>query len=118
MTGCYANRIGLFGALNHQSNVGIAESELLLPEICKKAGYTTAILGKWHLGHRPPFLPTRHGFDEFLGLPYSNDNGPLHPIVRDIPPLPWIEGEKTAETDPDQSQFTRRLTERAVQFIE
>jgi arylsulfatase len=118
MTGCYPNRIGLFGALNHQSNVGIAESELLLPEICKQAGYATAIFGKWHLGHRPPFLPTRHGFDEFLGLPYSNDNGPLHPVMRDIPALPWIDGEKTVEADPDQSQFTRRLTDRAVAFIE
>ena len=118
MTGCYPNRIGLFGALNHQSNVGIAESELILPEICRQAGYATAILGKWHLGHRPPFLPTRHGFDEFLGLPYSNDNGPLHPVMRDIPPLPWIDGEKTVETDPDQSQFTRRLTDRAAAFIE
>ena len=118
MTGCYPNRIGLFGALNHQSNVGIADSELLLPEICKQAGYATAVLGKWHLGHRQPFLPTRHGFDEFLGLPYSNDNGPLHPVMRDIPALPWIDGEKTVESDPDQSQFTRRLTDRAVQFIE
>lgn len=118
MTGCYPNRIGLFGALNHQSNVGIADSELLLPEICKQTGYATAILGKWHLGHRQPFLPARHGFDESLGLPYSNDNGPLHPVMRDIPALPWIDGEKTVETDPDQSQFTRRLTDRAVQFIE
>jgi arylsulfatase len=53
-----------------------------------------------------------------LGIPYSNDNGPLHPIVRDIPPLPLIDGDKVIETDPDQSQFTRRLTERAVKFIE
>ncbi len=118
MTGCYPNRIGLFGALNHQSNVGIADSELLLPEICKQAGYATAILGKWHLGHRPQFLPAQHGFDEFLGIPYSNDNGPLHPIVKGIPALPWIDGEKTVETDPDQSQFTRRLTDRALAFIE
>ncbi|MCI0358124.1 MAG: sulfatase [Planctomycetaceae bacterium] len=118
MTGCYPNRVSLFGALNHQSNVGIAESELLLPEMCKQAGYATAILGKWHLGHRPQFLPARHGFDEFLGLPYSNDNGPLHPIVKGIPPLPWIDGEKAIETDPDQSLFTRRLTDRAAAFIE
>ena len=118
MTGCYANRVGLFGALNHQSNVGIAEGELLLPEICKQKGYATAIFGKWHLGHREPFLPARHGFDEFLGLPYSNDNGPLHPIVRTIPSLPLIDGERTVELDPDQSQFTRRFTERAVAFIE
>jgi N-acyl-D-aspartate/D-glutamate deacylase/arylsulfatase A-like enzyme len=118
MSGCYANRISLFGALNHQSNVGIADSELLLPEICQAQGYATAIFGKWHLGHRETFSPLKHGFDEFLGLPYSNDNGPLHPIVRDIPSLPLIDGEKVAELDPHQSQFTRRFTERAVAFIE
>src|SRR5262245_20547165 len=66
MTGSYSNRVSLFGALNHESNVGIAESELLLPEMLKGAGYATAIYGKWHLGHRDKFLPTRHGFDEFL----------------------------------------------------
>jgi arylsulfatase A-like enzyme len=118
MSGCYPNRISLFGALNHQSNVGIAPSQLLLPEIFQQAGYATAIFGKWHLGHRDVFLPAEHGFDEFLGLPYSNDNGPLHPIVRDIPPLPLIDGRNTVETDPDQSQFTRRFTERSVRFIE
>lgn len=118
MTGSYSNRVSLFGALNHESNVGIAESELLLPEMLKAAGYATAIYGKWHLGHREKFLPTRHGFDEFLGLPYSNDNGPLHPVVKTIPSLPLIENEKTVELDPDQSQFTRRFTDRAIRFIE
>lgn len=118
MTGSYSNRVSLFGALNHESNVGIAESERLLPEILKAAGYATAIYGKWHLGHREKFLPTRHGFDEFLGLPYSNDNGPLHPVVKTIPSLPLIENEKAAELDPDQSQFTRRFTDRAIRFIE
>ena len=118
LSGCYPNRISLFGALNHQSNVGIADSELLLPEICQAQGYRAAIFGKWHLGHRDKFSPLMHGFDEFLGLPYSNDNGPLHPIVRDIPSLPLIDGDKAAELDPDQSQFTRRFTERAIAFIE
>jgi arylsulfatase A-like enzyme len=118
MTGSYSNRVSLFGALNHESKVGIAESELLLPELFKSQGYATAIFGKWHLGHRDKFLPTRHGFDEFLGLPYSNDNGPLHPIVRTIPSLPLIDGEKVVELDPDQSQFTRAFTDRAVRFIE
>jgi arylsulfatase len=118
LSGCYANRISLFGALNHVSNVGIAARETLLPEICKEQGYATAIFGKWHLGHRPAFSPLRHGFDTFLGIPYSNDNGPLHPIVRGIPPLPWIHDEQVVETDPDQSQFTRRLTEQAIRFVE
>jgi arylsulfatase A-like enzyme len=118
MTGSYSNRVSLFGALNHESNVGIAESELLLPEMLKAAGYATAIYGKWHLGHRDKFLPTRHGFDEFLGLPYSNDNGPLHPVVKTIPSLPLIENDRIAELDPDQSKFTRRFTDRAVAFID
>jgi arylsulfatase len=118
MSGCYSNRISLFGALNHQSNVGIADSELLLPEICKAQGYATAIFGKWHLGHRDTFSPLLNGFDEFLGIPYSNDNGPLHPIVKGIPALPLIDGDKVVELDPDQSQFTRRFTERAIAFIE
>lgn len=118
MTGCYANRVGLAGALNHTSKVGIHADEVLLPELLQQRGYTTAIFGKWHLGHRPEFSPLRHGFHEFLGIPYSNDNGPLHPVVKTIPSLPLIDGEKTAELDPDQSRFTRRFTERAIQFLE
>jgi arylsulfatase len=118
MTGCYANRIGLAGALNQTSKVGIHADEVLLPELLQSRGYATGIFGKWHLGHRPEFSPLRHGFQEFLGIPYSNDNGPLHPVVKTIPSLPLIDGEKTAELDPDQSQFTRRLTERAIQFVE
>ncbi|TXT31632.1 MAG: arylsulfatase A family protein, partial [Planctomycetota bacterium] len=117
MTGCYANRVGLAGALNHTSKAGIHADEVLLPELLQQRGYATAIFGKWHLGHRPEFSPLRHGFNEFLGIPYSNDNGPLHPVVKTIPSLPWIDGEKTAELDPDQSQFTRRLTERALRFL-
>ncbi|MEK6261547.1 MAG: sulfatase [Planctomycetota bacterium] len=118
MTGCYSNRVGLAGALNHTSPTGIAADEVLLPELCQHVGYVTACFGKWHLGHHPQFLPTRNGFDQFFGIPYSNDNGPLHPVIRDIPGLPLIEGEKLIETDPDQSQFTRRMTDHAVQFIE
>ena len=118
MTGCYANRVGLQGALNHQSNVGIHADELLLPELFQQRGYATAIFGKWHLGHRPQFSPLRNGFDEFFGLPYSNDNGQKHPVVRDIPPLPLIDGEQVVAEEPNQSQFTRLFTERAIAFIE
>lgn len=118
MTGCYANRVGLAGALNHTSNTGIHSDEYLLPELFREQGYATCILGKWHLGHRTQFLPTRNGFQEFFGIPYSNDNGPLHPVIRNIPALPLFDGEKVIEEDPDQSQFTRRITDRAVQYIE
>ena len=118
MTGCYANRVGLFGALNHESDTGIADDELLLPELLKARGYATAIYGKWHLGHRPKFLPARHGFDEFYGIPYSNDNGPLHGSQKGLPPLPLLENETQIGVDPDQSQFTAEFTRRAVSFIE
>jgi arylsulfatase A-like enzyme len=118
LTGCYPNRIGLAGALNHTSTVGIHPDETLLSELFQRRGYATAIYGKWHLGHRPPFLPTRNGFDEFFGIPYSNDNGPLHPVTRGIPSLPLFEGEAVVELDPDQALFTRRITEHAVRFIE
>ncbi|HEV7223696.1 MAG TPA: sulfatase-like hydrolase/transferase, partial [Pirellulales bacterium] len=88
LSGCYSNRVGMAGALNHTSTVGLNPRETLLSEMCRGQGYATAIYGKWHLGHQPPFLPTRQGFDEFFGIPYSNDNGPLHPVIRDIPALP------------------------------
>lgn len=118
LTGCYPNRLGMVGALNHTSTTGIHPKEVLLSNLAKSRGYATAIYGKWHLGHHPPFLPTRRGFDEFYGLPYSNDNGPLHPVTKGIPPLPVYEGDDVVEVDPDQSQFTKRLTERSIKFIE
>ncbi len=118
MTGSYANRVNMSGALNHLSQTGLHPKERLLSELFKSRGYATALFGKWHLGHETPFLPTRRGFDEWLGIPYSNDNGPLHPVTPGLPALPLYDGEKVIERDPDQSQFTRRFTERAVSFIE
>jgi arylsulfatase len=117
LTGCYANRVSMSGALNHQSKVGIHKDERMLQELLKARGYATACYGKWHLGDRPPFLPTKRGFDDFAGLPYSNDNGPLHPTMPNLPPLPFYRGAKVAERDPDQSRFTRRFTDLAVEFI-
>ena len=117
MTGCYPNRVGLHGALNHTSKTGIHPDELTLAEIFKRRGYATAAYGKWHLGSEPAFSPLRHGFDEFFGLPYSNDNGRKHPVIRDIPPLPLVDGDKVVEQEPDQSRFTEQFTERAVSFI-
>jgi arylsulfatase A-like enzyme len=119
LSGAYPNRIGLQGAFNHTSRGGVHEDEWLLPEMFKARGYATAGMGKWHLGTRMKFHPMRHGFDEWLGIPYSNDNTKYHPVLAaEMPPLPFYDGEEVIELDPDQSQFTRRCTERAVQFIE
>lgn len=119
LTGAYPNRIGLQGALDHRARHGINANETTLAEALKTRGYATAIFGKWHLGHHPEFLPTRHGFDEYFGLPYSNDMWPNHPErPRDYPELPLIEGEKVVELMPDQTQLTTWYTQRAVRFIE
>jgi arylsulfatase A-like enzyme len=119
LTGCYPNRVGIQGALDHRANHGINANEMTIAEVVKTRGYATAIYGKWHLGHHPRFLPTRHGFDEYFGLPYSNDMWPNHPErPGGYPELPLIENEKVAQLMPDQTQLTTWYTERAVKFIE
>lgn len=119
LTGCYPNRIGISGALDHKATHGINAREMTIAEVLKQRGYATAIYGKWHLGHHPQFLPTRHGFDEYYGLPYSNDMWPRHPVTKNYyPDLPLIENERVIKLDPDQSQLTTQYTERAVSFIE
>ena len=122
LTGCYANRIGINGALGPKSRVGISNTETTIAEACKSKGYATGMVGKWHLGHHPQFLPTRHGFDSYFGLPYSNDMWPEHPeaVAGTYPPLPLLDGEKVANpnvTAADQAKLTTQYTERAVQFI-
>jgi arylsulfatase A-like enzyme len=121
LTGCYNVRVGIFGALGPASQVGIHNQEMTLAEVFKQKGYATACIGKWHLGHHPKFLPTRHGFDEYFGLPYSNDMWPYHPTAGDrFPPLPLFQGEEVVDpevTAEDQKLLTRRYTEQAVDFI-
>jgi len=118
LTGCYAERVSIRGALWSGSRVGINPQETLIPEILKARGYATAVFGKWHLGHYPEFLPTRHGFDEFFGLPYSSDMWPKHPTNPGAyTPLPLIEGEKTIAYLEDQSLLATWYTDRAVDFI-
>ncbi|HJT35157.1 MAG TPA: sulfatase [Pirellulales bacterium] len=118
LTGCYSNRVGILGALGPNARHGINDRETTLAELLTSRGYATAIYGKWHLGHHPQFLPTRHGFDEYFGLPYSNDMWPKHPENKTFPDLPLIEGQKTIELNPDQSQLTTWYADHAVNFIE
>jgi arylsulfatase A-like enzyme len=118
LTGCYPNRLGFSGALDHTAKIGLNSEEETIAELLKVEGYSTAAFGKWHLGHLPEFLPTKHGFDEFYGIPYSHDMWPNHPVTKNYyPELPLIEGEKTIQTNPDQSQFTTSFTEKTIDFI-
>lgn len=118
LTGCYPNRLGFNGALDHTAKIGLNSEEETIAELLKVEGYSTAAFGKWHLGHLPEFLPTKHGFDEFYGIPYSHDMWPNHPVTKNYyPELPLIEGEKTIQTNPDQSQFTTSFTEKTIDFI-
>lgn len=119
LTGCYPNRVGFRGALDHKSKTGINSEEETIAEILKEKGYATAAFGKWHLGHQKQFLPLNNGFDVYFGIPYSNDMWPNHPTGKNYyPPLPLIEGDQVVKTNPDQSQFTTQFTERTIQFIQ
>jgi arylsulfatase A-like enzyme len=120
MTGCYPKRIGLAGGvfLAGDQN-GLHPDETTIAEVLKAAGYATGMFGKWHLGDQPQFLPTRQGFDEFFGIPYSHDIHPFHTNKKhNFPPLPLLEGETVIEEGPDADYLTQRITERAVGFIE
>jgi len=124
MTGCYARRVGLSsGVTSHVlvpgDPIGLSPDEVTVAGILRGCGYATKIIGKWHLGDQPEFLPTRHGFDEFFGLPYSNDMWSGHPNndKLNMPPLPLMRGEDVAEVEPDQASLTARYTEEAIAFI-
>jgi arylsulfatase A-like enzyme len=130
LTGCYPTRIGISGAFDHSSKIALNPDEQTIAELLKDKGYKTGMVGKWHLGHKVPFLPLQNGFDEFYGLPYSNDmwaydyNGERwadtsNPRAK-YPPLPLIEGNKTIKiisSFNDQDQLTTDYTTRAVSFI-
>jgi len=124
LTGRLPIRSGLNRVLSPVDMRGIRSREVTIAELLRDQGYATAAIGKWHLGRLPEYLPTRHGFDRYFGLPYSNDmsrkSNPGHPIYRWklVPPLPLVRDEKIIEREPDQSQLTRRYTEEAIQFIQ
>lgn len=127
LTGCYANRVGIRGALVPSTRHGLDPDETTIAEVLKPLGYATACFGKWHLGHLPPFVPTAQGFDEYRGIPYSNDMWPGHPeSPKAWPRLPIYESDGAGGCGPvewiddldGQDRITRDLTEHAVDFID
>ncbi|MBQ6576219.1 MAG: sulfatase [Bacteroidales bacterium] len=120
LTGCYPNRIGFAGAPGPDSKYGINPDEMTIGEVLKQKDYATAIFGKWHLGSQRQFLPLQNGFDEYYGLPYSNDMWPYHPQqgeVFNFPDLPTIDGNDVVGYNLDQNKMTTDYTERSIKFI-
>ncbi|MBE3095864.1 MAG: sulfatase [Planctomycetes bacterium] len=123
MTGCYPKRVGLamgswHGVLMPGDSHGLHPEEITVAELLRSAGYATGCFGKWHLGDQPEFLPTRHGFDTYFGIPYSNDMWAGD--TRSFPPLPLLRGEKVVGqvgTEQEQMELCRLITEEAVKFI-
>lgn len=122
MTGCYSQRVDMevnarpYGTTGRQvlfpvAKKGLNPDEITIAEILKKQGYSTACIGKWHLGDQPQFLPTRQGFDYYYGIPYSND------MNREYCTQPLLRMEKVIEAPVDQSTITKRYTEEAIKFI-
>lgn len=121
MTGCYAQRVDMHvsdrGAVVLQpvAAKGLNPKEITLAEVLKSAGYATALVGKWHLGDQPRFLPTEQGFDEYLGIPYSDDM--VARPGQNWPELPLMRGREVIEAPVDRDLLTRRYTEESVRFI-
>ncbi|MBT5706564.1 MAG: sulfatase, partial [Verrucomicrobia bacterium] len=128
LTGCYPARVGVTGVLFPRHRIGLNPSEMTIAKLLKKRNYSTACIGKWHLGHHPEFLPTSHGFDQFYGLPYSNDMDPVQGESRDrdrawrekdVTPwnVPLMRDTVIVERPAKQDTLTKRYTEEATQFI-
>lgn len=137
LTGCYNTRVSVPGVLFPPSKIGLHPDELTLAEVVKPHGYATTCIGKWHLGHREPFLPTKQGFDSYFGIPYSNDMtiDPEHArfakdcVLREDMTeakarekairhtVPLMRGTEVVEYPADQSTLTKRYTAEAVKFI-
>lgn len=121
MTGSYPKRVSLGKrVLLAGDALGLNPKEITIAEMLKTVGYKTGIFGKWHLGDQPELLPTRQGFDEFFGIPYSHDIHPFHSNQKkfNFPSLPLLDGETVIEMDPDADYLNKLITERPVQFIE
>ena len=126
MTGCYPQRVGLGVGADHPvlmpgDPIGLDPSEVTIANALKQEGYATSIVGKWHLGDQPEFLPSNHGFDEYFGIPYSNDMGLQSGLAEQgyvTPPLPLLRQDRVSEVEPDQTSLTARYSEEALSFIE
>ena len=120
LTGCYPNRVGVDWVFLPHSTTGLNPEEETIANILKPVGYQSAYFGKWHLGHHAEFLPTNQGFNEYFGIPYSNDMWPLNPRKDyTFPPLPLIENTTTIDTVDEviQKNMTRLLTQKIIDFI-
>ena len=120
MTGCYPQRVSMAvidgeWVLFPGQGFGLNPEEKTIATLLKEQGYATSLVGKWHLGDQPEFLPTRHGFDEYYGIPYSNDMG-IHE-GSNYCPLPVLQDEDVIEEQPDQAGLTERYVERAISFM-
>ena len=138
MTGCYPTRVSIYNVIFPYDNWGLNPKEITVAELLKTQGYATACIGKWHLGHKPEFLPTRQGFDYYYGIPYSNDMHinpemkladninlreavTVESIKTDKPKQNWVplmENEEIIEYPCDQSTLTKRYTEKGLKFID
>lgn len=117
LTGNFPNRVGFHGAPGNNHPWGIHPDEMTMGELVKQQGYATAIFGKWHLGDHQQFLPLQNGFDEYYGLPYSNDMWPYHPETTAYGDLPTIQGNEILGYNTDQTKLTTDYTNYAVDFI-
>jgi len=134
LTGCYPKRVGLHKhVLFPTSDYGLNPAEYTIADHFKSLGYSTACIGKWHLGHHPEILPRRHGFDSYFGIPYSNDMNHPDNKGKGQPAsdeswrnqaeyvkkwnTPLIENDAIIELPVDQRTITRRYTDKAIQFV-
>jgi len=121
LTGCYPPRIG-FGSFDGRGVLfpgdafGLSADETTIAQLLREKGYRTKIVGKWHCGDQPAFLPTRHGFEEYYGLPYSNDMG-RQAGRGHMPSLPLLKDERVIQEQPDQRALTERYVEQCTAFI-
>uniref|UniRef100_UPI0025D47245 sulfatase family protein n=1 Tax=Algoriphagus sp. TaxID=1872435 RepID=UPI0025D47245 len=130
MTGRLPVRTGMFSntrrVLFPDSDGGLPASEYTIAKLLKSSGYSTAAIGKWHLGHLPQYLPTSHGFDSYFGIPYSNDMDRINDVSAKVAfaepdykyfNVPLMRNEEIIERPANQNTITKRYTEEAIKYI-